>query len=287
MDNKIINERLKQYKLLTLEDEENALKEILQELALYSLSVAGFFSEALFHGGTSLRILYQLPRFSEDLDFVLKTPNSKFNWGKYTEQLTRVFNLFNIEPEIVDRTKTNTTVQKLFLKDTSIGKIINFQFHHHQQRKLMIKFEIDTNPPFGAKEEIKFLEFPQDYAISAQDLGSNFSGKCHALLCRKYIKGRDWFDFAWYVSRKTPVNFNLLSAAINQNGPWKDKKIHVDAPWLLTQLKNKIETVDWTQASVEVTRFLSPEYQSTLKLWSKNFFLEKVSKMGLSFGINS
>src|SRR3990167_7917689 len=105
MDNKIINERLKQYKLMTLEDEENALKEILQELALYSLSVSGFFSEALFHGGTSLRILYQLPRFSEDLDFVLKEPNPKFNWGKYTEQLIRVFKLFNIKPEIIDRTK--------------------------------------------------------------------------------------------------------------------------------------------------------------------------------------
>lgn len=279
MDNKIINERLKQYKLLTLEDEENALKEILQELALYSLSVSGFFSEALFHGGTSLRILYQLPRFSEDLDFVLKKPDPNFKWEKYIKQLSQAFKLFNIEPEIIDRTKVTSTVQKLFLKDNSIGKILNLQFQHYHQKKLAIKFEVDINPPAGGEEEIKFLEFPQDYAISTQNLASNFAGKCHALLCRKYIKGRDWFDFGWYVARKTPINFTLLSAAIKQNGPWKTENIVIDSNWLLTQLENKIKTIDWEAARLEVTRFLSPELQANLKLWSTVFFLDKVSKM--------
>src|SRR3989344_4975300 len=153
MDNKIISDRLEQYLSKTVEDEENALKEILQEIALYALSTTDFFSKALFQGGTSLRILYQLPRFSEDLDFLLKTPNKHFQWKKYIETIKKAFMLYNIEPEVIDRSKESDIVQKLFLKDNSIGKILNLNFHHHTKRKFLIKFEIDTNPPLGSREE--------------------------------------------------------------------------------------------------------------------------------------
>src|SRR3990167_10024063 len=100
LNNQIISDRLDHYDIKTLEDEENALKEILQEIALYALSTTDFFNQAMFHGGTSLRILYQLPRFSEDLDFILKHPNEKFRWEPYIEKMSKAFELFGVEPEI-------------------------------------------------------------------------------------------------------------------------------------------------------------------------------------------
>ena len=110
------------------------------------------------------------------------------------------------------------------LKDNSIGKIIDLTFKHYANKKLIIKLEIDTNPPLGSDLEIKFLDFPLDYSIVAQNLSSNFAGKIHALLCRNYTKGRDWYDFSWYISRKVTLNFKLLTNALRQQGPWQGQK---------------------------------------------------------------
>lgn len=279
MRNKIITDRLKKYQPKTLEDEENALKEILQEIALYALSTTNFFSHALFQGGTSLRILYNLPRFSEDLDFILKSPDENFQWERYMDEIKKVFELYEIAPEINDRSNASRAVKKLFLKDSSIGKILNLTYQHHTQRKLLIKLEIDTNPPLGSGDEIKFLDFPIDYSIATQDLASNFAGKCHALLCRPYVKGRDWFDFSWYVANDTIVNLDFLSNALNQCGPWKDEDIVVTKQWLVTQLEKKVQMIDWRNAQTEVRRFLNEEHSAAIELWSNAFFLNKIKTL--------
>lgn len=276
MNKDLISDQLQRYSPKTLEDEENALKEILQSLVLYALSTTDFFSKALFHRGTSLRILYDLPRFSEDLDFMLKVPDRQFSWEPYIRKIETALKLYGVSPEIQDRSKADVVVQKLFLKDNSIGKILNLDFHHHARKKLLIKLEIDTNPPLGSQEAIKYLAFPLDYMILTQDLPSNFAGKCHALLCRSYVKGRDWFDFSWYVSQKATVNFALLENAIHQTGPWQGQDICVDSTWLVDALRQKVETIDWSQAALEVQRFVGPEHLSSLKLWSAPFFLEKI-----------
>lgn len=279
MINPIIDKQLKKYTLQKPADEENALKEILQEVALFALSTTDFFSKAVFQGGTALRILHQLPRFSEDLDFILKKPIKNFQWEKYIEQMKKAFSLYDIIPEIQDREKAKTAVKKMFLKDNSIGKILNLNFHHHAYKKLLIKFEIDTNPPRGSDEEQKYLEFPSDYAIAAQNLPSNFSGKCHALLCREYLKGRDWFDFLWYTAQKTTINFTFLQNAFDQNGPWEKQSVTFNKTWLIKELKNKIVTIDWKKAAYEVENFVNIEQIQSLKLWSDDFFLDRVQKL--------
>ena len=276
MINPIINARLASYHPKRPKDEENALKEILKEIALFSLSTSDFFSTALFQGGTALRILYQLPRFSEHLDFILKKPDKHFQWEKYIEKMKRNFELYGIEPEIQDREKVKTAVKKLFLKDNSIGKILQLHFHHHAHRKLLIKFEIDTNPPAGSIEDRRYLTFPIDYAIATQDLPTNFAGKCHALLCRTYLKGRDWFDFIWYVNQKTMVNFTFLQNAFDQNGPWEKQSIRFHKAWLIHTLKEKIAKIDWKKAAFEVEQFVNPELQPSLALWNTEFFLRYV-----------
>jgi len=279
MDNQIIKARLDQYQITTIEDEENALKEILQEIALFALATTDFFKRALFQGGTALRILYQLPRFSEDLDFILKHQDTEFQWQPYLQKMEQTFNLYGIHPEIKDRSTANTNIQKLFLKDNSIGKILNLNFQHHAHRKLMIKLEIDTNPPLGSNEEINYLEFPIDYMVVSQDLPSNFSGKCHALLCRQYTKGRDWFDLTWYISKKVTINYVFLSNALKQAGPWKNQNINVTKEWLVNALSEKIKHIDWNSIKLEAKRFVNPEYTPSLKLWSQAFFLDKMKKL--------
>jgi len=275
----IIDARLETYTSNTIEDEEHALKEILQEIALYGLATANFFDKAAFQGGSALRILYDLPRFSEDLDFILKAPDSHFKWEPYMDAIVNTCKQYGVHPEIIDKSRVSSTVKKMFLKDDSIGKIIDLSFAHHPGRKLAIKFEIDTNPPLGSDLEVKFLEFPLDYSIIAQDLSSCFAGKCHALLCREYIKGRDWYDFSWYVARKVTPNFVFLANALYQQGPWANQEITVTPTWFTEAMQQKIKSIDWNKAASDVAPFLDTQDKQALKLWGVNFFIDKLNKL--------
>ncbi len=285
MADNIIDAKLKTYAPYTIEDEEHALKEILQEIALYGLANANFFDKAIFQGGSALRVLYGLPRFSEDLDFILKNSDPHFEWEPYMDAIVSTCKQYGVHPEIVDKSRVNSTVKKMFLKDDSIGKIIDLSFVHHPGRKLAIKFEIDTNPPLGGNFEIKFLEFPLDYSIVAQDLSSSFAGKCHALLCREYIKGRDWYDFTWYVARKITPNFIFLGNALNQQGPWANQNNIVTPAWFVNAMQQKIKSIDWKKAASDVAPFLNSQDKQTLNLWGVDFFLDKLNKLENIFKI--
>lgn len=279
MATNIIDEKLKTYIANTVEDEEHALKEILQEIALYGLANANFFDKAIFHGGSALRILYGLPRFSEDLDFLLKKPNPHFKWEPYIDAIITTCKQYGVHPEVTDKSRVTNSVKKMFLKDDSIGKIIDLSFIHHPGRKLAIKFEIDTNPPQGSNLDIKFLEFPLDYSIVAQDLSSSFAGKCHALLCREYIKGRDWYDFTWYVAKKISPNFVFLAHALYQQGPWANKKNNITPTWFVEAMRQKIKSINWNKAANDVAPFLNIQDKKTLNLWGADFFIDKLNKL--------
>lgn len=279
MATNIIDDRVKSYALQTIEDEEHALKEILQEIALYGLANTDFFDNAIFHGGSALRILYGLPRFSEDLDFLLKTPDPNFKWEYYLDTIITTFKQYGVNPQVIDKSRVNNTIKKMFLKDDSIGKIIDLSFVHHPGKKLTIKFEIDTNPPLGSNLEIKFLEFPLDYSITAQDLNSSFAGKCHALLCRGYIKGRDWYDFSWYVAKKISPNFVFLENALFQQGPWIGQQNIVTPNWFIDAMQHKINSIDWKKAADDVAPFLNTTDKKALDLWGNNYFTDKLKKL--------
>src|SRR5512136_2244163 len=107
--------------------------------------------------------------------------------------------------------------------------------------------EVDTNPPVGATFETKYLDFPFPSAVCVFDLSSLYAGKLHALLCREYLKGRDWYDFVWYTARRTPANYELLSSALNQIGPWRGKNVKADSAWCLKRLQDRIKAIDWKQ----------------------------------------
>jgi hypothetical protein len=279
MSVEIIQQKLFAYQCQTVLDQENALKEIAQEIALMALSRAGFFRIAAFQGGTCLRILYGLERFSEDLDFVLEKADKNFDWGKYINTMQEEFSAYGYTLEITDRTAVEKAVKSVFLKADSQGGMLILKDLRTHKPKLKIKLEIDTHPPEGSIYELKYLDFPLPYSVKTQDLPSLFAGKCHALLCRDYVKGRDWYDFVWYVSRQVPINFSLLNHAIAQAGPWKGTNITVTPTWFLHELKIKITTIDWRVAKQDVAKFLRPREMTTLDLWSEDFFLSRLEKL--------
>jgi predicted nucleotidyltransferase component of viral defense system len=274
----IIKQRLANYHCKNLLEEELALKEITQEVILMALSRENFFASAEFHGGTALRIFYGLQRFSEDLDFALLKPNKNFSLLYYLKNLSEELRAFGYFFEIKDRSTLGSAVKKVFLKDDSIGKIMTLK-RIGTTKKLAIKLEIDTNPPLGANTEIRYLDFPAPFGVRTKDLASSFAGKIHALLCRNYVKGRDWYDFIWYVSRETPINFLLLANALQQVGAWKDQVINVDARWVTAALQKKIDEIDWQVAVKDVAVFIKTQEQASLKIWSKEFFYAEVAKL--------
>ncbi|MBU0506004.1 MAG: nucleotidyl transferase AbiEii/AbiGii toxin family protein [bacterium] len=278
MNKDLIQQRLDTYKCQTILETEDALREITQEIILAGLSRTNFFKHTAFQGGTCLRIFYGLNRFSEDLDFITKKPWSDFNLMSFLNTVQDELKAFGYNLEIVDRSKTNNAVKKAFLKDDSIGKILNI--HHLNTnrfiKKIKIKLEVDTNPPKGSHVENKFNDFPFAYSITLQDLPSLFAGKLHAVLCREYVKGRDWYDLIWYMSRKTLINYDFLTSALIQQGSWKNSKIEINAAWCIKELKNKIKSLDWNAAKNDVKRFLNPNEVASLEIWGKDFFIDRV-----------
>ena len=276
----LIQQRLTGYKVTGPIEEENALKEIVQEIMLFALWRAEFFEVAAFQGGTSLRILHGMSRFSEDIDFILREPEPTFSWQPYLESLAGTCNEFGIEPEVLDRHQMDRNVKTALIKDDSIANQLNLSFvNNHSGRKLKVKLEIDCNPPAGSGFDYTYLDFPMDFEVCHQDLASNFALKTHALLCRPYLKGRDWYDFNWYIAQGINPNLLLLQNALIQYGPWKGQELKVDAEWLLTELGKKIASIEWQEAAEDVKRFLKPLEQKSLSLWGEKLFMSQLKKL--------
>jgi len=281
MSVQIIQQRLLSYNCKTDIEEQQAIREITQEVVLAALGRDDFFKHALFQGGSCLRIFYGLNRFSEDLDFILQKPAPDFQLKNYLRYLTDELSAYGYNIEITDREKADSTIKKAFLKDGSLGKVIDLR--HSKQTgkpaKIRIKLEVDTNPPLGSGYELQYLDFPFVSAVAVQDKPSLFAGKIHALLCRNYIKGRDWYDFIWYTSQGIGINYEFLASAINQIGLWQNRNVKTDKIWVLGELEKKITSLNWKQVSDDVRPFIRSNEQASLNLWSKELFLGQLRKL--------
>jgi predicted nucleotidyltransferase component of viral defense system len=277
----IIHERLKIYDIKTKQAEVNAIKEICQEIALAGLARGGFFKQAQFQGGTCLRIIHGLKRFSEDLDFILNTPNADFNWAPFLAAITEEFVAFGLTLSVNDRSSAEGTIKKAFLKEGSFGKVLKLQhkINRSDKQNILIKLEIDTNPPFGSVAESQFLEYPYPFSIITQNLSSLFAGKLHALLCRTYTKGRDWFDFVWYIQNHASVNYTLLENALLQCGPYQNQTIQMSRAWLVSALESKVQKIDWGAVMGDVQKFLPSYLVHSTNYWSTELFLSLIHKL--------
>jgi len=277
----VLSARIREYAPANALEQENVLQELMQHYALASLSRSGLFSEAIFHGGTCLRIIHGMARFSEDLDFLLKRSDPGFRWEKYLKPLQEDFHNEGIRLETQDKSSLGSTVRKAFLKTDSVGTILMLElpFERRNPRKLRIKLEIDTNPPAGSSFQTSYITFPGIAALTTQALPSGFSTKAHALLCRRYVKGRDWYDFAWYIARKIKPDLELVRNALYQQGPWAGRKLAITPDWFLEHLAAVIDRIDWTEARADVQRFLPMTEQAGLDAWGRDFFAYQLEQL--------
>jgi hypothetical protein len=273
--------RLREYAPADALEQEAALREMLQCIVLAALSRAGFFAEALFHGGTCLRLVHDLPRFSEDLDFLLKRTDPGFGWKRYLEAVRRDCALQGIRFEATDKSAAASAVRKAWLKTDSVGAVLQFlgPFPRAKGLKIRIKLEVDSRPPEGSGFETHYLRFPAPLPMTVQDLPSAFATKAHALLCRSYTKGRDWYDFIWFVSRRVIPRLDVLSRALDQQGPWAGRSPVVDAPWFAGKMRAVVGRTDWPRAVEDVRRFLPLREQESLAHWNAGFFDYHVDRM--------
>jgi predicted nucleotidyltransferase component of viral defense system len=283
MSVQLIQQRLNSYSVHTQMEEEHAVREITQEVVLVALGRTDFFQKAAFHGGTCLRIFHGLNRFSEDLDFALKVPDPSFVLEPYLKSVCDELSAFGYAFEIQSRANSGTAVQKAFLKDDSIGQLLTLDYRPAAgpMRKIRVKLEVDTRPPDGAEFEISYQDFPFVSSVTTYDLPSLFAGKLHALICREYVKGRDWYDFVWYTAMRVSPNYTLLASALEQTGHRKDAA-PLDRTGCIDMLEEKINSIDWKQARSDVERFVKPNELPSLELWSREFFLSRSRKLDRS-----
>ena len=264
----------------------NAVREIMQSLALLGLWRAKFFEHAAFLGGTSLRILYGLDRFSEDLDFSLLKPSQEFNFSIYSNALQNELEAFGFEVTFEVKHKTAATnIESAFLKGNTYNQLIVIKAPEqilsgvNRQSILKVKLEVDTNPPQGFRTEMRYVFTPVQFAVRSYTLPSLFAGKVHAILFRKWksrIKGRDWYDFIWYTSGYPVLSLSHLEERMRQSGHYEG-----DKPLSLVKLKdlivNAIDVLNIDEARKEVIPFVADV--RVLDIWSKEFFRTAVERI--------
>jgi predicted nucleotidyltransferase component of viral defense system len=274
----VLQQMLSRYLTNTTEEKKNALKEILQEIVLCGLSRAGFFKKAAFYGGTALRIFYGLDRFSEDLDFSLIEPDNQFELKSYFSGVKAELSSLGLEFSIEEKEKTQASaIKSAFLKGNTkehILRIYGSDLNINSNEVIKIKFEIDTNPPPFATFENRYRLLPSPYQVKLYDAESLFAGKLHAVICRSWknrVKGRDLYDYVFYLAKNTSINFTHLKARLEESGA-----INPQTEFGINELREllleRFDSIDFEQAKKDVLPFILDK--SKIEIWSKEFFTD-------------
>lgn len=280
--NQVVEQMLKAYNCQSLLDYENAIKEIIQEISLLGMWRAKFFEQGAFYGGTALRILHGLERFSEDMDFSLLAPNPNFNISAYEKALQRELESYGFEVVVERNAKSfDLPIESAFVKANTLIHLLKIRsdLKTHKNRTLKVKIEVDTNPPGSPLLEVRTHFRPIPYTVKTFALPSLFAGKIAAALYRPYkfnTKGRDWYDLLWYIGHNTPVDLAYLRAVAIQLGKWPSDKI-LEMSDLKELLAERIAELDITQAQNDVLPFVKD--QQPIKAWSRDMFLEATSML--------
>ena len=280
--NEAIKTMLAVYACKSIEDQERALREIIQEIALLGLWRAKFFEHAAFYGGTALRILYGLDRFSEDLDFSLLREDPSFSLAVYEKAITAELAAFDFDVTVERKVKAiETQVESAFIKANTLIHLLKIgaPWKTHKSRVLKIKIEVDTLPPLGFTTEAKAHFQPIPFSIKTFALPDLFAGKLHAVLFRERVrnpKGRDWYDLLWYVGRDVAVHLSHLESRARQSGHW----VHqgpLSLPALKALLHKKLESMTLEELKADVRPFVRDV--GRLDAWTNELFRAAIERV--------
>ena len=267
MKNEIFENMLSRYELATEQQKRNAIFEVNQQIILAGLYAGGFFESAAFYGGTCLRIFHGLQRFSEDMDFSLLAPDENFDFSKYFQPIVDAFALVGREVEITKKDKKSFgKVESAFLKDNTDVYDVTFQ----TEKSIKIKIEVDTNPPLNFTTEQKLLLQPHSFMTRCFTLPDLFAGKMHALVYRAWknrVKGRDWYDFEWYVRNGIALDFAHLAERCKQ---FNGEDITLES--FKEKLVERLSTADIKQVKEDVLPFVRNSKE--LDIWSNDYFVQ-------------
>lgn len=282
----LIIKMLDDYHPQTKNEYERAIHEIIQEIALLGLWRSKFFEHAAFYGGTALRILYGLDRFSEDLDFSLLKLNRDFNLLPFLKSIEEELEISGLPIDMkYKNNRPNDTIQSAFLKTGTLETFIRIGLDESLRKYIQsnevikIKLEIDIDPPPHFATEVRYLLKPIPFSVRSYIPEDLFAGKMHALLCRPYkvrVKGRDWYDFVWYITKNIPLHLAHLESRLRQSGHYSNKTALTQTN-LLDLMKEKIMGLNVTAAKEDIRRFIRDP--KALDVWSQDFFLNLLSRL--------
>ena len=281
-----IEQIVKSHNPSTIDETKAIIREIVQSIVLIGLSRSGFFSKASFYGGTALRIFYNLNRYSEDLDFTLNNAEPDFSIELYTSKIKEVALSYGLELEItIKNKKTKSPIESAFAKLNTYQTFISLKLDNkiistlHKDELLKVKFEIDCNPSLGFKNETKWLDIPEFAQVVVLDEPSLFAGKLHAILCRNYkntVKGRDYYDFLFYVQKRIKPNLIYLRNKLIETGKINALD-HFDLNVLKSMLIEQFEKVDFNQVKQDAMRFVFKN--EDLSYYTKDLFIQMAEKI--------
>jgi hypothetical protein len=284
MNKSNITSMLNRYEKLKI-SEQTKIREILQQTALLGLERQGFFEKAAFYGGTALRILYGLDRFSEDLDFTLLKPKEDFDFTPFLEGMRKELLSFGFNMEVTKKVKNiETSIVSAFMKMNTIelylaiGEETKAKSTIHNE-KVQIKLEVDISPPPQARFENRLVLNPVTFYVLTLHKSDLFAGKMSAILYRAWkgrVKGRDWYDLIWYIQNKVPLSLFYLDACMKQAGNLEPKD-SLNRDKLMEMLLAKIQSIDWESAKADMKSFISDPHR--LEIWSTEFFSDLIKHL--------
>lgn len=273
----MIKEWLAGYKPVNTEEAKDALREIMQEIALAGLYRSGFFEKSAFYGGTTLRIFYGIDRFYEDLDFSLLQPDPDFSLNRYQDAMVHEFEALGMKVSVREKKKSKeSNIDSAFLKSETIWKELVLegivpQSGIDQIANIKIKIEVDREPPLGFATEEKLLLRPFSFYVKCFTLPYLFAGKMHALLFRKWgknVKGRDWYDMEWYIRKGVPLNLDHFVQRAKDSSDWPGASTSESV--FKEFLHKKIDSVNMRYVKDDISRFIRDA--RVLEIWTPSYF---------------
>jgi predicted nucleotidyltransferase component of viral defense system len=269
---------------LSPNDQRNLIREILQEVILCHMKEIGLFHDLAFHGGTSLRLLHRIDRFSEDLDLSLIKANENYPFAKKMVDLEKSLKAVGFSFEFQNKIKADNPIKKYFINDVSFLSDFKDQIGNFiDGEKVKVKLELDVEPPDGQQFEVRKIQSSFSAEILAHDLGTCMGQKIHAVLCRAQsygldiIKGRDLYDLEWYLNHQVKPNFQNLNACLNRIGPWKGQDLKVNASWVIDKVDNCLSTKKFDAILADIKPLIpAAAFDKIKSKWSIGYFKDLI-----------